>query len=83
MTSDLFRRRHGWRTLPDEGDDVEAIITRRYTSPEKLEIADLITEMCEVRHYYAKGVPSSSASTSDAPVFGTPLKTAVKGLLFS
>jgi cob(I)alamin adenosyltransferase len=34
----------------------EIIITGRYAPPEIIEIADLVTEMKEVKHYYTKGV---------------------------
>ncbi|MFH1761657.1 MAG: cob(I)yrinic acid a,c-diamide adenosyltransferase [bacterium] len=37
---------------------VEIVITGRNASPRILEIADLITEMKEVRHYFQKGVRS-------------------------
>lgn len=36
----------------------ETIITGRYAPQELLEAADLITDMREVKHYYARGVPS-------------------------
>jgi len=35
---------------------VEIIITGRYACPEIIEIADLVTEMKEVKHYYTQGV---------------------------
>ncbi len=41
-------------------DTVEVIVTGRYASQAILDVADLITEMKEVRHYYEKGVPSRS-----------------------
>ena len=34
----------------------EIIITGRYVAPELIEIADLVTEMQEIKHYYQKGV---------------------------
>lgn len=34
----------------------EIIITGRYAPPELIEMADLVTEMKEVKHYYSKGV---------------------------
>ena len=34
-------------------DDVELIMTGRYARPEVIEAADLVTEMTEVKHYYA------------------------------
>lgn len=37
---------------------VEIIITGRNASPEIIEIADLVTEMKEIKHYFSKGVLS-------------------------
>ena len=37
-------------------DDVELVITGRRAAPEVIERADLVTEMREVKHYYANGV---------------------------
>jgi len=36
---------------------VELILTGRYVPPEVIELADLVTEMREVKHPYTKGVP--------------------------
>lgn len=36
--------------------ETEIIITGRYAAPELIEIADLVTEMKEIKHYYNKGV---------------------------
>lgn len=36
--------------------ETEIIITGRYAAPELIEIADLVTEMKEVKHYYNQGV---------------------------
>lgn len=36
----------------------ELILTGRYASPEVMELADLVTEMTEVKHYYKNGVPA-------------------------
>ena len=36
--------------------ETEIIITGRYAAPELIEIADLVTEMKEIKHYYTKGV---------------------------
>jgi cob(I)alamin adenosyltransferase len=38
--------------------NVEIIITGRNADPRLIEIADLVTDMCEVKHYYNKGVLS-------------------------
>jgi len=37
-------------------DGMELVLTGRGAPPEILEAADLVTEMREIRHYYAKGV---------------------------
>lgn len=37
-------------------DGLELVLTGRGAPPEIIEAADLVTEMREVRHYYAKGV---------------------------
>lgn len=42
--------------IENRPDGVEIICTGRYAKDEILEIADLITEMKEVKHYYSKGV---------------------------
>lgn len=39
-------------------ENVELILTGRYCPDELIEIADLVTEMKEVKHYYQKGVTS-------------------------
>ena len=44
-------------TLMDEKPDkVELVITGRYADPKVIEKADLVTEMCEIKHYYQQGV---------------------------
>lgn len=37
---------------------VELILTGRYAPKEIVEMADLVTEMVEVKHYYRQGVPA-------------------------
>ncbi len=37
-------------------DSVELILTGRYAPREIIDIADLVTEMVEIKHYYTKGV---------------------------
>lgn len=44
--------------IDDKPEDVELLITGRYADPKVLEKADLVTEMCEVKHYYTEGVKS-------------------------
>jgi cob(I)alamin adenosyltransferase len=36
--------------------ETEIIITGRYSAPELIEMADLVTEMKEIKHYYTQGV---------------------------
>ncbi len=42
--------------LENKAPKVEVIITGRYAPEELIEIADLVTEMKEIKHYYQKGV---------------------------
>lgn len=39
-------------------ESVELILTGRYCPEELIELADLVTEMKEVKHYYQKGITS-------------------------
>ena len=39
-------------------ESVELILTGRYAPEEIIELADLVTEMKEIKHYYSKGVIS-------------------------
>ncbi len=52
----LFSAEDLLRVLDARPDHVELVVTGRYAHPALLERADLITEMLEARHYYAKGV---------------------------
>ena len=38
--------------------NLELVLTGRYAPNEIIELADLVTEMKEVKHYYKKGVPA-------------------------
>lgn len=42
--------------IAEKPEDVELVITGRRADPRVIEAADLVTEMREVRHYYADGV---------------------------
>jgi cob(I)alamin adenosyltransferase len=42
--------------LHKKPEAMEIILTGRYAPPELFEIADLVTEMKEIKHYYTKGV---------------------------
>lgn len=44
--------------LRNRKPNVEVVITGRYAPKELIEIADLVTEMTEVKHYYQQGVLS-------------------------
>lgn len=44
--------------IKGRADHVEVIITGRYASEGLIELADLVTEMKEIKHYYSKGVLS-------------------------
>jgi cob(I)alamin adenosyltransferase len=37
---------------------IELVLTGRKASPQLIELADLVTEMKEIKHYYQKGVPA-------------------------
>jgi len=42
--------------LAEKPEEMEIVITGRNAHPDIIELADLVTEMREVRHYYRKGV---------------------------
>ena len=42
--------------IKSKPDNVELILTGRYCPEEIIELADLVTEMKEVKHYYKKGI---------------------------
>ncbi len=42
--------------LKNKPEQTEIIITGRYAPDELIELADLVTEMKEIKHYYAQGV---------------------------
>lgn len=44
------------RLIDKKPFDAELIITGRYAREELLDVADLVTEMREVKHYYQKGI---------------------------
>jgi cob(I)alamin adenosyltransferase len=44
------------RVLNHKPEEIEIVITGRYAPAELIEIADLVTEMKETKHYYNKGV---------------------------
>jgi len=44
--------------LKDKPKDTEVIVTGRYAPDELIDMADLVTEMKEIKHYYKQGVLS-------------------------
>jgi cob(I)alamin adenosyltransferase len=52
----LFSANELIEVLKQKPNETEIIITGRYAVPELIEIADLVTEMREVKHYYNNGV---------------------------
>jgi len=54
----LFTANELLRVVECRQPDCEVVITGRYAAQSILDAADLVTEMKEVKHYFAKGVPS-------------------------
>ncbi|MBD3320983.1 MAG: cob(I)yrinic acid a,c-diamide adenosyltransferase [Chitinivibrionales bacterium] len=52
----LFTVRELLEIIDNRPQHCEIIITGRYAPKEILDVADLVTEMKEVKHYYSKGV---------------------------
>ena len=46
------------RLLEEKPEDVELILTGRYAKPEVTKVADLVTEMLDIKHYYTTGIDS-------------------------
>ncbi len=46
------------RLIKNKRPDIELILTGRNAPQEIIEIADLVTEMKEIKHYYNKSIPS-------------------------
>ena len=44
------------KIIKEKHEKTEIVITGRYAPEELIEIADLVTEMKEIKHYYQKGV---------------------------
>ncbi|MCK5146046.1 cob(I)yrinic acid a,c-diamide adenosyltransferase [bacterium] len=42
--------------IEEKPENVEIIITGRYAPQEIIDRADLVTEMCEIKHYYTQGL---------------------------
>ncbi len=52
----LFSTRDVIDVLNEKQESTEVILTGRYAPEEIIEIADLVTEMKEIKHYYNEGV---------------------------
>ncbi|MDY0236874.1 MAG: cob(I)yrinic acid a,c-diamide adenosyltransferase [Gudongella sp.] len=46
------------KAIKERAPNVEAVLTGRYASDNLIEMADLVTEMKEIKHYYNEGVLS-------------------------
>jgi cob(I)alamin adenosyltransferase len=46
------------QVLKDKAPHVEVVLTGRYAPPELIDLADLVTEMKNIKHYYQAGVPA-------------------------
>jgi cob(I)alamin adenosyltransferase len=46
------------RLIKEKPENVELILTGRYADKDVIAIADLVTEMREIKHPYKKGIPS-------------------------
>lgn len=44
--------------IKQKPENIELILTGRYCPEELIELADLVTEMKEIKHYYQKGITS-------------------------
>ncbi|MCE5329922.1 cob(I)yrinic acid a,c-diamide adenosyltransferase [bacterium] len=53
---DLFKTEDVIEFINIKPEKVELILTGRKVTPAIIEIADLVTEMKEIKHYYTKGV---------------------------
>jgi cob(I)alamin adenosyltransferase len=52
----LFEVEDVLKLLREKHEKTEVIITGRYAPTELIEVADLVTEMKEIKHYYQQGV---------------------------
>lgn len=54
----LFSLEEAIDAIENRAPHVEVIVTGRYAEDKLIEIADLVTDMKEVKHYYMKGIES-------------------------
>ena len=62
LAYDLLPRAEVFQALRDRPPWVEVVLTGRHAPPELLELADLVTEMRPVKHYYVAGLKAGSGS---------------------
>ena len=60
----LFSAAELIEVLKQKPDETEIVITGRYAAPELIAIADLVTEMQEIKHYYNQGVEARAGIES-------------------
>ncbi len=58
LTFNLVPREEVFQVLRERPPWVEVVLTGRQAPPELVEMADLVTEMRPLKHYYAAGVPA-------------------------
>ena len=46
------------KLIAEKPKNVELVLTGRNAHERVIEVADLVTEMCEIKHYYKAGVPA-------------------------
>ena len=52
----LFSEQELMELILSKPHPMELVITGRYATPKLIELADLVTEMKEIKHYYTKGI---------------------------
>lgn len=52
----LFSVEEAIEAIDNRAENVEVIITGRYAPKELIDMADLVTEMKEIKHYYNEGI---------------------------
>jgi cob(I)alamin adenosyltransferase len=58
LTFNLLPSEEVFKALRERPPYVEVVLTGRQAPPELVELADLVTEMRPLKHYYAAGVPA-------------------------
>jgi cob(I)alamin adenosyltransferase len=53
---ELFTAEQVLEALKHRAENIEVIMTGRYADEKLIEVADLVTEMKEIKHYYTQGV---------------------------